>query len=99
MINFRAAINKKSAGDLVGIVLTPTDLALVMSGHPIYLDLERIGAPDAKAIGIYFVRDTRELLKMLQGAGLDEVGMEEARVAPEGKQLQQLPEVEEPYFK
>ena len=101
MIHFRAVIEGATFGPLAGIALTPTDLALMMSGHPLFLDLWKAGMPDAKGFGIYFVRDSKELAAVLRKAGMDQIKMEEAGITLDGKQAvpKALPREKEEFFR
>jgi hypothetical protein len=104
MIHFRAQItslSNKTGPPLVGIALTPADLGLITGGHPLFLDLWKAGVPDAKMVGVYFVRDSKELVAVLQRAGLDEVAIAEAGIALDGKQVtpKPLPKEKEEFFR
>jgi len=57
----------------LGLVLTPDDLSRITSGDPEFCLLADVGLdhPLFEAVGIYFFRDTTELINALKEAGLD----------------------------
>lgn len=101
VIHFHAKLTR-SHGLLLGVVLTPADLAMITSGHPLYLNLQdKVDLAKVGGIGVYFVRDSKELVKVLTGVGLEEREILEAGLNMDGTSFTPPPPKEpeeEPYF-
>jgi hypothetical protein len=99
MIHFRLSrLGSAANSPILGLALTPADVGLILSGHPIFINLHAAGVADAKGVGVYFVRDSRELVGVLRGMGMDEEALLAAGVTPEGKPAPPPVPVKEPYF-